>query len=102
MKSESARSTQRNRKVIEKGAGGDTYEYYPLGKYVVMAPGVCGGRPTFKGTRVEVRVVLHLLRCGSNIADILQNYPRVSKAAVEEAIALATQAFQDQYTLKAA
>lgn len=28
--------------------GGEPYEYYPLGEYVVRAPGVCGGRPTFK------------------------------------------------------
>ena len=33
--------------------GGETYEYYPLGKYVVAAPKVCGGRPTFKYTRLE-------------------------------------------------
>src|SRR5438093_7174788 len=35
--------------------GGEPYEYYPLGQYVVRAPGVCGGRPTFKYTRIDVR-----------------------------------------------
>lgn len=34
--------------LVREGDGDDVYEYYPLGEYVVVAPGVCGGRPTFK------------------------------------------------------
>ena len=34
--------------------GGEPYQYYPLGDYVVRAVGVCGGRPTFKYTRIEI------------------------------------------------
>ena len=40
------------------------YEYYPIGQYIVAAPGVYGGRPTFKYTRLEVAVVLDLLAAG--------------------------------------
>jgi len=36
--------------------GGEPYEYYPLGEYIVIAPGVCGGRPTFKGTRLDENI----------------------------------------------
>jgi len=43
---------------------GEWYEYVPLGKHVVAAPGVCGGRPTFKYTRLEVSVILDLLAAG--------------------------------------
>jgi uncharacterized protein (DUF433 family) len=90
------------RKVIERTSEGEVYEYYPLGRYVVIAPGVCGGRPTIRGTRVEVRALMGLLRNGWAINEIVQNYPRIPPKAVEEAIALATRAFNDQFALKAA
>ena len=50
------------------------YEYYPLGQYIVAAPGVWGGRPTFKYTRLEVAVVLNLLAAGWTPEPILREY----------------------------
>ena len=41
-------------KLIREITGGESYEYYPLGRYIVAALGVCGGRPTFKYTRIDV------------------------------------------------
>ena len=40
--------------LVREIVGGAPYEYYPLGEFVVIAPGVCGGRPTLKYTRLEV------------------------------------------------
>ncbi|MGH2371514.1 MAG: DUF433 domain-containing protein, partial [Chloroflexota bacterium] len=53
--------------LIRERHGGEPYEYYPLGEYVVVAPGICGGRPTFKHTRLEVSAVLSLLAQGESI-----------------------------------
>lgn len=78
--------------LIRETHDGDLYEYYPLGQHVVAALGVCGGRPTFKGTRIEVRVILGWLRAGRTIDRILEGYPSLSRAAVEEAISLASAA----------
>ena len=89
-------------KLVKESKAGSDYEYYPVGRFVVMAPGVCGGRPTFKGTRVEVQTILDCLRAGRHISDILESYPGVSRAAVQEAIRLATKALTTQYALKAA
>ena len=89
-------------KLVREERAGSFYEYYPLGRYIVIAPGVCGGRPTFKGTRVEVRIVLDALRRGETIPEILDGYPTLSRAAVEEAIQLATRALSEQYALQAA
>ncbi|NUO78838.1 DUF433 domain-containing protein [candidate division KSB1 bacterium] len=71
--------------------GGEWYEYVPLGKHVVAAPGVCGGRPTFKYTRLEVSVILDLLAAGWSVQKILRNYShsRISAAAIKEAVHLA-------------
>ena len=91
-----------SRKLVRETNGGCAYEYYPLGRHVVIAPGVCGGRPTFKGTRVEVQTVLDCLRSGRDLQDILTSYPSLTRPAIEEAIQLATHALTDQYALQAA
>lgn len=40
--------------LVSEIIGGEVYQYYPLGEYVVRAVGVCGTRPTFKYTRIEI------------------------------------------------
>jgi len=88
-------------KLVRENTPDGVYEYYPIGRYVVMAPGVCGGRPTFRGTRVEVQTILDWLGSGRPIGDILKGYPSLSKAAVEEAVKLAAQALAGRYSLAA-
>ncbi len=78
------------------------YEYYPIRKHVVIAPGVCGGRPAFRGTRVEVRTIFDWLGSGRTVKDIVKGYPSISEAAVEEAMKLAAQALAGRYGLQAA
>jgi uncharacterized protein (DUF433 family) len=50
--------------------GGEVYEYYPLGDYVVAARGVCGGRPTLKHTRMDARWVIGYLKLGRTAEDL--------------------------------
>jgi len=80
--------------LVQEMYGGELYEYYPLGKYVVSAPSVCGGRPTFKYTRLEVSAVLALIASGETIEQVVQAYAlsRLTPEAVREAIRLANQA----------
>jgi uncharacterized protein (DUF433 family) len=75
--------------LVQELHGGSIYEYYPLGEYIVSAPGVCGGRPTFKHTRVEAIGALNLLAAGYTIEQIAQRFD-VPKMAVGEAIRLAS------------
>src|SRR2546425_8130741 len=89
-------------KLVPEMRAGHQYEYYSLGRFVVLAPGVCGSRPTFKGTRVEVQTVLDCLRAGRSIEDILKSYPSLSRAAAREAIRLAAHALNGYYSLQAA
>jgi len=74
--------------------GGEPYEYYPLGRYVVAAPGVCGGRPTFKYTRLEAGFMLDRLAHGETIEELVDAYLEsgLTREAIEEAISLAAQA----------
>ncbi len=93
--------------LVHEMVGDVLYEYYPLGEYVVVAPGVCGGRPTFKYTRLEVSQILALLGIGYSIEELIDQYEasRLSYAAVQEAIRLAEEAFslkaQKMYPLAA-
>jgi uncharacterized protein (DUF433 family) len=75
------------RKLVREVLGGEPYEYYPVGRHIVVAPGVCGGRPTFKYTRIDVRHALRLLAAGRPIEQIAQGY-RVPIAAVQKALTL--------------
>ncbi|NJN93107.1 MAG: hypothetical protein HC875_02940 [Anaerolineales bacterium] len=68
---------------------GEPYQYYPLGKYVVRAIGVCGERPTFKYTRIEITGTLERLAAGENIELIVKGYQgRVPGEAIIEAMHL--------------
>lgn len=73
---------------------GEPYQYYPLGQYVVRAIGVCGGRPTFKYTRIEIAGTMDRLAAGESLDYIVEGYRgRVSRDAVIEAIQLITAQF---------
>ena len=78
------------RQLVHEVVGDEPYDYYPMGKYIVAAPGVCGGRPTFKYTRIEVEVVLDLLAAGEPLARLVDNFQgHVPREAIEEALKLA-------------
>ena len=79
-------------KLVHEIVGGESYEYYPVGRYIVVAPGVCGGRPTFKYTRIDVRHALGLLAAGKTVERVAQAYSIPIKA-VQEALSLAARAF---------
>jgi uncharacterized protein (DUF433 family) len=77
-------------KPVYEAQGDEIYEYYPLGEYVVIAPGICGGRPTFKGTRLEAQVILDMLAVGETPQSLVEAYPEsgLTLMAIQEAIRL--------------
>jgi uncharacterized protein (DUF433 family) len=80
--------------LITEIVGGEPYQYYPLGQYVVRAIGVCGERPTFKYTRIEITGTLERLAAGENIEMIVKGYQgRVSGEAIKEAMRLVNTQF---------
>jgi uncharacterized protein (DUF433 family) len=80
--------------LITEIVNGEPYQYYPLGEHVVRAVGVCGGRPTFKYTRIEIAGTLDRLAAGENLDAILTGYRgRVSREAVMEAVQVVTDGF---------
>ena len=68
-----------------------------IGRYLVKDPGVCHGKLTFKGTRVPVETVLNRLGKGRSIDDILNSWPELTRAAIAEAINMATATLVERY-----
>ncbi len=61
-----------------------------LGRYIVADAEICGGQPTFKGTRIMVWIVLEQLESGLTWQEIVREWGgRVPEKAIGEAIAIA-------------
>ena len=70
--------------------GNGTGRRIELGRHIVADSGICGGQPTFKGTRIMVWVVLEQLEEGLSWGEITHQWDgRVGAEAIGEAIAIA-------------
>ncbi len=54
--------------------------------HVVRIPGIAGGEPILKGSRVPVRAIVLHYKAGATMEEILEAYPHISAAAVYDAI----------------
>lgn len=54
---------------------------------ITIDPGICGGKPCIKGTRIWVSLVLDLLSDGMAEAELLMEYPQLAHEDVLAAIA---------------
>jgi len=62
---------------------------------IVSDPAICHGKPTLKGTRVLVSVVLSHLAHGDRVEAIIEQFPSLSEDDVRAVIAFAAQAAPD-------
>jgi uncharacterized protein (DUF433 family) len=73
-----------------KAKANSTRRRIELGRHIVADPTICGGQPTFKGTRIMVWIVLEQLDRGLAWQEIVREWDgRVSDEAIGEAIAIA-------------
>ena len=59
---------------------------------IERSPGVLGGTPVFRGTRVPVRTFLEYLEAGQTLDEFLQDFPTVSREQAVAALGLAREA----------
>ena len=62
-------------------------------------PGICGGEPVFRGTRVTLRTVLASLADGDSIEQIVRSFPSLSEEQVRAVIAYAAASVQEDLPL---
>jgi len=84
---------------IEREKAGEVIEEdrvnYPrveIGRYIVSDPYICHGKPTFKGTRVIVHLVIKNFEYWC-LNELAYEYPGVSREALIEALRLAATIF---------
>ena len=58
-------------------------------KVIITDPGILGGEPVFRGTRVPFKILTDYLVGGDTLDEFLEQYPSISReaavAAIEEA-----------------
>lgn len=64
---------------------------------IVIDPGIQGGRPVVRGTRVTVEVVVRALAAGDDVDEVAQAY-RLSKDQVRAALAYAADVLSSERT----
>ena len=72
-----------------------------LEERIIRDPGVCGGEPVFKGTRVTLRTVLASLAAGDSAEEILADFTTLKPQDVQAAIAFAAASAEEDLPVPA-
>jgi uncharacterized protein (DUF433 family) len=64
--------------------------------WIVSKPGVLGGKPCIRGTRISVELVLELLASGASREEILRTYPHIPPEGLSAAIQYAAESMKNE------
>lgn len=53
---------------------------------IVLNPKIMAGKPTIKGTRIPVDLIVRLVAQGATVDEILENYPNLTKEDIRAAL----------------
>ena len=67
-------------------------------EHIHSDPGILGGKPVVRGTRISVELILEYFEDGATVADILAAYPHVTESDVRAAIAFARELLHEEAT----
>lgn len=57
-----------------------------VNNYIVIDSEICHGKPTFKGTRIMVHIILEMLQVGAALPEILRAYPSLTENHIKAAL----------------
>ena len=63
-------------------------------QWIVSDPNVMMGKPVIAGTRITVELILEKLAAGETIEQILDAHPRLTREAIQAALAFAGEALR--------
>lgn len=67
--------------------------------HIIRDPNICGGEPVIRGTRVILRTLLASLADGDEEAEILEDYPALTRADLKAVIAFAAASAEEDLPL---
>ena len=65
-------------------------------RHIHSDPGILGGKPVVRGTRISVELILEYLEDGGSVADIVDAYPHLTEADVRAAVAFARELLHEE------
>jgi uncharacterized protein (DUF433 family) len=63
-------------------------------KLIVSDPNVMMGKPVVLGTRITVELILEKLSAGETVEQVLDAHPRLTREAIQAALAFAAEALR--------
>jgi uncharacterized protein (DUF433 family) len=67
-----------------------------MSDWIMSSPGILGGKPCIRGTRISVEHVLELLASGGTREAILAAYPQVPSEGLDAALEYAAKALRNE------
>lgn len=62
--------------------------------WIISDPAVMMGKPVIAGTRITVELILEKLAAGETVEDLLEAHPRLTREAIQAALAFAADALR--------
>ena len=72
---------------------------HPLLERISIDPRVCFGKPTVRGTRIWVSLILDLLAGGMTMGELLEEYPQLTTEDILAAIAYGAEMSRERYVV---
>ena len=72
---------------------------HPLLERISIDPRVCFGKPTVRGTRIWVSLILDLLAGGMTMGELLEEYPQLTTEDIRAAIAYGAEMPRERYVV---
>ena len=63
---------------------------------IVQIPGMLGGKPVIKGTRIPVDLILERLTVDLNLKTLFEDYPELTEADIKACIAFTKELVDDE------
>ena len=71
-----------------------------MSKRISINPDFCNGRPVVRGTRITVQTVLEFLATGDSVEEVLEEYPKLTRAGVRACLDYASRVMGNRFSAR--
>ena len=70
-----------------------------MSERIVINPDICNGRPVVLGTSISVQTVLEFLAAGDSVAEVLEEYPSLTREDVQACLDYAARVMGNHFSV---